>query len=54
LAHIIYDDVLFVRVLVLGFTGKYINLPNNLVVVILRAAVPGNVSGLSAVVTGVV
>jgi hypothetical protein len=53
LTYIIRDDVPFVCVLFLGFTGKYVNLSHDLVG-ILRATVPGDMSGLSAVVTGVV
>jgi hypothetical protein len=37
----------------LGFTGKYVNLSRDLVS-ILRVIVPGDMSGLSAVVTGAV
>jgi hypothetical protein len=53
LTYIIRDDVLFVYVLFLGFIGKYINLSCDLVG-ILRATVPGDMSRLSAVVTGAV
>jgi hypothetical protein len=53
LSHVIGDDVLFVCVLILGFTGKYINLLCNLVGV-LQATVSSDISRLSAVVTGAV
>jgi hypothetical protein len=53
LTYIIRDDVPFVRVLFLGFTGKYVNLSRDLVG-ILQVTVPGNMSRLSAFVTGAV
>jgi type VI protein secretion system component VasF len=53
LTYIIRDNVLFVHVLILGFTGKYINLLRDLVGV-LQATVPSNMSRLSTVVTGAV